>query len=208
MVKLVKFIKNKINMDMCTTNKAAEILGVATEIIQLWIECDILKAWKTPGGHRRITLASIQKVANKDNALNVSKVADDVADFTILYVEDDEALADLISQLLANLNLNLKVRHVFNGRDALISFGDVQPDLVITDLNMPSMNGFDMIRHIRNNKHCSLTPIAVVTGLNKFQIIEQGGLPDEIKIFSKLAPFEALAQLVKFLVMKKSNLTH
>lgn len=193
---------------MCTTNKAAEILGVATEIIQLWIECDILKAWKTPGGHRRITLASIQKVANKDNAINVSKVADDVADFTILYVEDDEALADLISQILASLNLNIKVKHVFNGRDALISFGDIQPDLVITDLNMPSMNGFDMIRHIRNNKHCSLTPIAVVTGLNKFQIIEQGGLPDEIKIFSKLAPFEALAQLVKFLVMKKSNLTH
>lgn len=193
---------------MCTTNKAAEILGVTAETIQLWIECDILKAWKTPGGHRRITLASIQKVANKDNALNASKLADDVADFTILYVENDEALADLTSQLLENLNLNLKVRHVFNGRDALISFGGIKPDLLITDLNMPRMNGFDMIRHIRNNKHCSHTHIAVVTGLDKLQIIEQGGLPDDIKIFSKPAPFEALAQLVKFLVMKKSNITH
>lgn len=193
---------------MCTTNKAAEILGVTAEAIQLLIECDILKAWKTPGGHRRITLASIQKVANKDKTLMAGKVAVDAAVFTILYVEDDEALADLISQILANLNLNIKVKHVFNGRDALISFGDIQPDLVITDLNMPGMDGFDMIRHIRNNKHFSHTPIAVVTGLDKFQIIEQGGLPDEIKIFSKLAPFEALAQLVKFLVIKKSNLTH
>ncbi len=193
---------------MCTTNKAAEILGVSAEIIQLWIECDILKAWKTPGGHRRITLASIQKVAIKDKALIASKVAFEDADFTLLYVEDDEATADLISQLVENLKLNLKVRRAFNGHDALISFADIKPDLVITDLNMPRINGFDMIRHIRNNKHFSNTNIAVVTGLDKFQIIEQGGLPDDIEIFSKPAPFEVLAQLIKFLVMKKNNLTH
>lgn len=48
--------------DIVTTKQAAELLGVAVSTVQKWVELGKLASWKTPGGHRRIPLASIQTV--------------------------------------------------------------------------------------------------------------------------------------------------
>ena len=43
-----------------TTRDAAQLLGVAVSTTQLWMESGALPAWKTPGGHRRVRLSSVQ----------------------------------------------------------------------------------------------------------------------------------------------------
>ena len=48
--------------DYCTTREAAKILGTSLRTIQLWVESGILQAWKTPGGHRRVTRESMQQL--------------------------------------------------------------------------------------------------------------------------------------------------
>ena len=50
-----------------TTTKAADLLGVAVSTVQKWVELGKLESWKTPGGHRRITLASILGVLHPDH---------------------------------------------------------------------------------------------------------------------------------------------
>lgn len=54
--------------DYLTTREAAELLGVALRTAQLWVEAGTLRAWKTAGGHRRITRESV-------NALLARQVA-------------------------------------------------------------------------------------------------------------------------------------
>ena len=47
--------KSATNDDVLSTREAAEQLGVALRTVQLWVEAGVLPAWKTAGGHRRIS---------------------------------------------------------------------------------------------------------------------------------------------------------
>lgn len=68
-----------------STREAAAILGVCVRTVQLWVESGRLQAWKTPGGHRRISRKSVEKELRS----RVSKRAEPVADFDVLIVEDE-----------------------------------------------------------------------------------------------------------------------
>lgn len=52
-------------MSVCTTREASKLLGVSLRTIQLWVDAKRLDAWKTPGGHRRITRRSLEDLFNK-----------------------------------------------------------------------------------------------------------------------------------------------
>lgn len=54
--------------DIVTTRQAADMLGVAVSTVQKWVELGKLASWKTPGGHRRIPLSSIQSVLQSNAA--------------------------------------------------------------------------------------------------------------------------------------------
>ena len=52
----------RIPMAFCTTREAAELLNVSLRTAQLWVEKGLLEAWKTSGGHRRISRQSIESL--------------------------------------------------------------------------------------------------------------------------------------------------
>jgi two-component system chemotaxis response regulator CheY len=65
----------------------------------------------------------------------------------ILVIEDGPLLRRLLAQLLEQLNYS--VTTAINGREGVKSYHSEQPDLVITDIFMPEMDGLDAIRQIR-----------------------------------------------------------
>jgi DNA-binding response OmpR family regulator len=78
---------------------------------------------------------------------------------TILIVEDDRAMA-------LGLSVSLKhegyaVTHVARGDDALEQFGATKPDLVVLDVMLPGLNGFEVCRRIRQEDRA--TPILILT---------------------------------------------
>lgn len=77
--------------------------------------------------------------------------------YTILYVEDDEAIANVMSHIL-NL-FCAKFYRASNGQEGLELYRRHKPDIIITDISMPIMDGIEMIRTIRqNDRH---TPIMI-----------------------------------------------
>lgn len=62
------YMKNTELTEIVTTKQAADMLGVAVSTVQKWVELGKLASWKTPGGHRRIPLASIKAVLRKSSA--------------------------------------------------------------------------------------------------------------------------------------------
>jgi len=79
--------------------------------------------------------------------------------YTILYVEDDAEVRRIAVEYLNRL-----CKHVFeaeNGKEALSVWRDEKPDIIITDISMPKMNGIDMARYIRSED--LKTPIIVAT---------------------------------------------
>lgn len=78
-----------------------------------------------------------------------------------LTVDDSKTMRDMVSFTLKNAGY--EVIEAEDGKDALTKLGNQAIDVVITDLNMPNMNGFELIRALRANPTYKFTPILMLT---------------------------------------------
>jgi excisionase family DNA binding protein len=195
-----------------TTREASVLLGVSLRTVQLWVEAGVLNAWKTQGGHRRVSADSVDKVlaerdvisnlkwntrqhkntaSNRPNALNV------------LIAEDNEVYRDLLEFYFNNLDVPVNLTFVSDGFECLISLGRQVPDIIITDLNMPKISGFEMIRHLASCEIYDNVEIIALTGLTQPDIDEKGGLPERVRVFFKPFSFKQLELIVDELIKHK-----
>lgn len=79
----------------------------------------------------------------------------------VLVAEDDEDVALLITQMLKNEGYDY--RWAPNGKEALETIAREQPQLIITDIMMPQMNGIELIKAVRANDETNHIPIIVVS---------------------------------------------
>ena len=203
----------RIQKSFCTTREAAELLGISLSTAQLWVESGILHAWKTDGGHRRITRASIERLlAGSPDSDRVSPtvkteqrspVAPQQGEFRILVVEDQDDLTKLYRINLSLWPMKPKLITASNGFEAMIKICNERPDLMIADLFMPDFDGFTMLKCIREVPEYSDMPIVVVTGLSPADIGTRGRLPDGIPVLPKPIPFAQIQRLAEELAARK-----
>ena len=90
-----------------------------------------------------------------------------VLDVQVLYVEDDEETRDGVAEALRLRVKELTIAR--DGKEGLELYKKVQPQIIITDIKMPVMNGLEMSREIKKiNKH---TPIIVTTAYNDSDLL-------------------------------------
>ncbi|WP_051971459.1 response regulator [Massilia sp. 9096] len=184
-------------IDVCTTAEAAALLGVSHRTIQLWVENGTLHAWRTSGGHRRIATASVHAVmSGRAEALAVVTPAPPTPPRRILLVDDDPALLRLHELEIGGWGLHVETITAGNGYEALIRIGEARPDLLISDLTMPGMDGFRMIRTLRANPAYAGMPVIVISGLDRSTIAAMA-LPEDIPVLPKPAPFAVLRNSVE-----------
>jgi excisionase family DNA binding protein len=189
--------------EFCSTKQAADMIGVSHRTIQLWVESGVLQAWKTAGGHRRITSASVLKlVEQRREAIGApASVAPAAAEPAtdkkkLLIVDDDATMLRLYELEMAGWGLPVELLKASNGFEALIKIGESKPDMLISDLNMPGMDGFRMIRTLRSDPAYAEMAIVVISGLDQGTVASMG-LPADIPFFSKPASFTRLRSLVE-----------
>ncbi|HEY9075277.1 MAG TPA: substrate-binding domain-containing protein [Anaerolineaceae bacterium] len=83
---------------------------------------------------------------------------------TILIVDDDPVILDLHSRIVKSQGVNYRVLQAKNGRDGLELIRREHPDLVMLDLMMPEMNGFEVLERMREDEQTRSIPVIVVTG--------------------------------------------
>ena len=205
---------NHVPKTFCTTREASELLGVSLRTAQLWAESGLLEAWKTGGGHRRITRQSIERLLANPAVRGLGteepqqRRADDPGrnvsppPFNVLVVEDDPALRRLYEVKLRSWPMRPTLSSTGDGYEALIRMGNVKPDLLIADLNMPGMDGFRMLQAITSAPELSATSIVVVSGLDPEEIARRGGLPPGIPVLPKPVPFARLLAIAERVVLE------
>jgi excisionase family DNA binding protein len=188
---------------LCSTREAAELLGVSLRTAQLWVESGVLRAWKTAGGHRRIPRAAVDELlTQRRQAIEPSGRG---SSFKLLVVEDEADLLKLYRLQIESWDLPITLITATNGFDALIRIGETKPDLLITDLNMPGMDGFRMIRMLRSNPEFQGMDVIAVTALGKEEILDRGGLPTGVAVFTKPVPFSELERIVRERLSAEAN---
>ncbi|MGF1753429.1 response regulator [Vibrio makurazakiensis] len=81
----------------------------------------------------------------------------------ILIVDDYESMTRTMAAILETLNFKAIYR-AKDGKEALLKLKTYEVDLIISDWNMPKMNGFDLLKHVRKEKETSHIPFIMVTG--------------------------------------------
>ncbi len=183
--------------------EASRLLGVTERTITRWVNSGILQAWKTAGGHSRITVASVNAFLQKRQSQLQWRPP---ADTGLLVVEDDEVLLSLYLTAINSWGLPLNLVTAQDGFDGLIKVGQEQPDIIITDLKMPDMDGFQMVRSIKEKPELAGIQIIVVTSLDAEEVAEGGGLPDGVPVFHKPVPMNEIKELVAKMMAGKRHL--
>jgi excisionase family DNA binding protein len=183
-------------MSELTTRQAATLLNVSVRSVQLWVERGVLQAWKTAGGHRRISVASVQQLLDEkqEKQTPIRKKQSEIPT-TVLILDGDKDTLLLYQMLVNNWFPSVHVETAENGIDALVKIGEFKPTVLITDLYMPELGGYAIIERLHNHpQYDDLTPI-VVTGLSDAEVIASK-LPESVPVLYKPIPVDALKELV------------
>lgn len=162
--------------DYCGTSYAAKLLGLSVGTIQTLVEKNELKAWKTQGGHRRISMPSIREYQKKYNML-MSPLESRGQRLRVLLVEDDAVTREMIRNFCNQSEMPVDCTAMSSGLEALIDMASIQPDVLIADLNMPGIDGFELLRTLKNSAHFQRMTCLVISALTPEEIEAKGGLP-------------------------------
>jgi len=117
----------------------------------------------------------------------------------ILLVEDDEFLANMYR---AKLEIeNYEVVMALNGEAGLHMAEEKNPDLILLDIVMPKMNGFEVLNHLKSDKDLKKIPVILLTNLGQKEDVEKGLKlgADEYLIKAHFLPSEVISKINKML---------
>lgn len=90
----------------------------------------------------------------------------------IVIVEDDKFLRDLITQKV--LKEGYQVAEAVDGEEGVAKIKEEKPDLVLLDLILPGIDGFEVLRQIKENSETSNIPVIILSNLGQKDDVERG----------------------------------
>ena len=144
-----------------TTGDIAVHCQVSSMAVINWIKSGKLAAYATPGGHRRVSIAHFRAFLQ---AHNMPPLPEEVpAKRKILVVDDDPAVAAVTVKLLRQTK-RYELETAGNGFAAGIQAVTFCPDLVILDLMMPQLDGFQVCKILKSTPETARIKVLVLTG--------------------------------------------
>lgn len=179
-----------------STAYVAKRLGVSVPTVQRWVDAGRLKAWKTMGGHRRVDAESADELFRQQD----EGVLHDEADgLSVVIVDDNPDDRDLLAAMIEMHLPGARIATAENGYEGLLKIGQIQPDLVVTDIVMPTMDGFELIAQLVRHTAGKPPLVLAVSSLTRDQLALRGNLPAGVQFVGKpleqAEVFEALTSL-------------
>lgn len=121
----------------------------------------------------------------------------------IMWVEDDVFLNDIIARRMKNYNGSLL--HANNGDEAFTILQAEKPDIIILDILLPGMNGFEILEKIKNDPTTKDIPVMILSNFGQDQEVEKGMALGAEKYLVKatLTPDEILSEVQNILETKQ-----
>jgi CheY-like chemotaxis protein len=79
----------------------------------------------------------------------------------ILVVDDERAFCDVVCEILETIGY--VAHHTLNATQALEKLPQIQPDVILTDVMMPDMDGLSFVRHLRQQHQWHSTPVVIIS---------------------------------------------
>jgi DNA-binding response OmpR family regulator len=107
-------------------------------------------------------------LSNQNNSEQKTDAGNNVSSLdgrTVLWIEDDAFLSDIIAKKLSGVGCNLI--HASTGEDALKLITDKKPDVIMLDVLLPGMDGFEILRRIKLDENTASVPVIMLSNLSQ-----------------------------------------
>jgi excisionase family DNA binding protein len=145
--------------DWLTLGQAAKYLGMAQSTIRKWSDTGRLPAFYTPGGHRRYRRADLDEFLARGGSAAPRRAE---GRRLILIVDDDARLREFI-----RVNLEMEgyaVREAGSAQEGLDALEEESPDLILLDVMMPQVDGWEMLRRVQERHGVGAIPVIMFSG--------------------------------------------
>jgi excisionase family DNA binding protein len=182
-------------MDVLTISQASKLCGVSLRTIINWVEKGHIKAYKTVGGHRRIqkedlyTFMTIHRIPVPEQEGGDSRKK-------ILIVDDDKIIVETLVLALEEDEHGYEVLSASDGFEAGLQVSHFKPDLVVLDIMMPDINGYEVCKRIKcspESKHTKVIVLSAYLDEENFNRMKEYGAD---ACFSKPLPIPDLKKEV------------
>ncbi len=146
-----------------TTGQMAEYCQVRPATVFNWIKEGKLKAYSTPGGHYRVRLEDFRDFLEKYE-IPIDEDFFALPGNRILIVDDEPSVVEFIERALSGAGEDYRFERASDGYEAGLKVASFDPNLVILDLVMPQVDGFEVCRRIKTDPETLGTRVLVVTG--------------------------------------------
>ncbi len=156
-----------------TPNEVAELLMVSPVTVRQWAQKGELKAMTTPGGHRRFLIEDVESFARQRGIDLVIRPGGKTGGLRIMVVDDDRQLAGFIVELLRSRDPDIVTEISHDGFDAGRKVQMFQPDIILLDLMMPGINGFEVCQILKQDPATRGIRIIAMTGYHARENIDK-----------------------------------
>src|ERR1700740_1963555 len=155
--------KTRRGPEWLTLGQAARFLGVAQSTIRKWSDQGRVPAFYTPGGHRRFRRGDLESFLAR------SRPGRQQAGPAVLLVDDDDRMRELVRLELERQGYD--VQEAASADEGLASIETRKPELVLLDVMMPHVDGWEMLRRIQERHGAGAIPVLMFSGQ-----VDDGGM--------------------------------
>jgi excisionase family DNA binding protein len=145
--------------DWLTLGQAAKYIGVAQSTIRKWSDQGRVPAFYTPGGHRRYRRGDLDNFLERSGPSSGGGTGRGP---TVLIVDDDPKLREYV-----RVNLEMEgysVKEAGSADEGLSVLDESTPDLVLLDVMMPEVDGWEMLRRVQERHGVGAIPVIMFSG--------------------------------------------
>ena len=158
-----------------TPNEVADLFMVSPITVREWAKKGLLKAELTPGGHRRFLVPEVQKFARQRD-LTLQERQDPRT--RILIVDDDRQFCRYLAEHFSAHDDTIVTETAFDGFSAGQCIPNFRPHIVLLDLMMAGIDGFEVCRKLKGDPDTKKIRVIAMSGFasleNTQKIIEAG----------------------------------
>jgi len=157
-----------------TLGEAARYLGVAQSTVRKWADMGRVETFKTPGGHRRFRRDDLDRFMQGASGAKLPQSKRGEGAPLVLIIDDDAEVRAVIRECLEREGFS-----VVEGANAQQGIDKINlriPDLMMLDVSMPGIDGWEMLRRVREKLDVKDLPVVIFSG--KIAEDELGHAPD------------------------------
>lgn len=185
--------------ELYTTGEVAEILGVAPDTVRRYCNSGMIKSQTgLLSTHRRIRRSDLEAFL-EEKGIPRDALMQEIAT-RVLVADDDKNMRKIVTKTLHSMNIKMEVETAENGFEACLKAGNMKPHLMIVDLMMPGIKGFEVIKNIKEAEETSLVKVIVITAFSDNENIRSAENAGADTILKKPLNIEMLKDAVRELI--------